>query len=171
MVRGGQPGNAVSDATVAPSAEVESRSGAIATVSHRPTPVWDFPTHLPHYPEAMRPFPTLQAGAILAALAVALGAFGAHALRARLEPAMLATVETGARYLMYAALALIALGRQVSRPRGPLCLMVGALIFCGSLLLLAVTGLTWLGAVTPIGGALLIVGFVLAAVDARTPVQ
>lgn len=116
----------------------------------------------------MRPFPTLQAGALLAALAVALGAFGAHALRARLTPDMLANVETGARYLMYAALALIALGAQVSRPRGPLCLLVGALIFCGSLLVLAVSGVTWLGAVTPIGGALMIVGFVLAAVDART---
>ena len=116
----------------------------------------------------MRPFPTLQAGAFLAALAVALGAFGAHALKARLAPDMLANVETGARYLMYAALALIALGRQVSHPRGPLCLIVGALIFCGSLLVLALTGLTWLGAVTPIGGALMIAGFVLAGLDART---
>ncbi|PNY82368.1 DUF423 domain-containing protein [Deinococcus koreensis] len=115
----------------------------------------------------MRPFPTLQAGALLAALAVALGAFGAHALRARLSPDMLANFETGARYLMYAALALIALGSQVSRARGPLCLLTGALIFCGSLLILALTGRTWLGAVTPIGGALMIGGFVLAALDAR----
>lgn len=115
----------------------------------------------------MRPFPTLQAGAILAALAVALGAFGAHALEARLSPDMLGNVETGARYLMYAALALIALASQVSRPRGPLCLLVGALIFCGSLLVLALSGATWLGAITPIGGALMIAGFVLSALDAR----
>ena len=54
-------------------------------------------------------------------------------------------------------------------PATPLCLLLGSLIFCGSLLVLALSGTTWLGAVTPIGGALMIVGFVLSALDVRQP--
>lgn len=113
------------------------------------------------------PLDALAAGLILAALGVGLGAFGAHALKARLDPAMLANFETGVRYQMYAALALIALGGQVSIRRAPALLLAGAVIFSGTLYVLAMTGQRWLGAVTPIGGALLIAGFVVAAVEAR----
>lgn len=108
----------------------------------------------------------LQAGAFLAALAVALGAFGAHALKARLDPAMLANFETGVRYQMYAALALMVLGTQAGQTRAPLYILAGALIFSFSLYLLSLTGVKVLGAITPIGGLLLIVGLVLAGVDA-----
>lgn len=106
-------------------------------------------------------------GALLAALGVALGAFGAHALRTRLEPGMLANFETGVRYQLYAALALIALGTQAGQRRAPALLLAGAVIFSGTLYVLALTGQRWLGAVTPVGGALLIAGFVVAALDAR----
>ncbi|ANE43871.1 DUF423 domain-containing protein [Deinococcus puniceus] len=109
----------------------------------------------------------LFAGLLLAAVGIGLGAFGAHALKARLDPAMLANFETGVRYQMYAALALIALGSQASIRRAPVLLLAGAIIFSGTLYILALTGQRWLGAVTPIGGALLIAGFVVAALEAR----
>lgn len=109
----------------------------------------------------------MQLGAILAALAVALGAFAAHALKTRLNAPMLADFETAVRYQMYAALALLALGNQATQARGPFWLSVGTVIFSGTLYLLALTGLKWLGAITPIGGVLMILGFVLAAIDAR----
>ncbi|WP_119674143.1 DUF423 domain-containing protein [Deinococcus sp. RM] len=108
---------------------------------------------------------TLRSGAILAALAVALGAFAAHGLKARLDADLLADFETGARYQMYAALALLALGTQANQRRAPLLLLAGAVIFSGSLYVLALTGVKVLGAITPIGGALMIAGFVLAALD------
>lgn len=107
-----------------------------------------------------------QAGAALAALSVAFGAFAAHALRDRLDPGLLANVETGARYQMYAALALMLLAASPAQTRAPLLLLLGAVIFSGSLYVMALTGQRWLGAVTPIGGVLLIAGFVLAALDA-----
>ena len=106
------------------------------------------------------------AGAWLAALGVALGAFAAHALRAQLDPAMLANFETGVRYQMYAALALMVLGTQLGQTRAPALLVAGAVIFSGTLYVLSLTGVRWLGAITPIGGLLLIAGLVLAAVDA-----
>jgi uncharacterized membrane protein YgdD (TMEM256/DUF423 family) len=115
----------------------------------------------------MRPTTTLQSGALLAAVGVALGAFATHGLRATLEPALLANFETGVRYQMYAALALLALGTQDHQRRAPALLLWGAVIFSGTLYVLALTGVRWLGAVTPLGGALLIGGFVLAALDAR----
>ncbi|WP_425321329.1 DUF423 domain-containing protein [Deinococcus humi] len=110
---------------------------------------------------------TFQMGAILAALGVALGAFAAHGLKARLEPNLLANFETGVRYQMYAALALLVLGTRPEQRRAPMLLLSGAVIFSGTLYILALTGLKWLGAITPIGGVLLIAGFVLAALDAR----
>lgn len=115
----------------------------------------------------MRTLNAQQAGALLAAVAVALGAFGAHALKTRLDTTLLADFETGVRYQMYAALALLALGTQPHQNRAPLWLTVGTVIFSGSLYILALTGVKWLGAVTPIGGALMIAGLVLAALDAR----
>ena len=108
-----------------------------------------------------------QTGAILAALGVALGAFATHGLKARLEPNLLANFETAVRYQMYAALALLVLGTRPEQRRAPLLLLSGAVIFSGTLYILALTGLKWLGAITPIGGVLLIAGFVMAALDAR----
>ncbi|WP_052195475.1 DUF423 domain-containing protein [Deinococcus radiopugnans] len=113
---------------------------------------------------ALPAFPT---GAILAALGVALGAFAAHALKARLTPELLTNFETGVRYQMYTALAVLVLGTRPEQRRAPALLLAGAVIFSGTLYILALTGVKWLGAVTPIGGVLLIAGFVLAALDAR----
>jgi uncharacterized membrane protein YgdD (TMEM256/DUF423 family) len=108
-------------------------------------------------------------GAVLGGLAVALGAFGAHALRARLGPDLLTVFETGVRYQMFHALALLALAPAIERwPQRRLApaawlLLAGTIIFSGSLHLLALTGARWLGAVTPTGGIALIVGWALAA--------
>jgi uncharacterized membrane protein YgdD (TMEM256/DUF423 family) len=111
-------------------------------------------------------------GALLAAASVAAGAFGAHALAARLEPRNLALWETAARYLMYGALSIILVdlfGRhQGTRGVGSLagagwCLFLGSLIFSGTVFALALGSPRWLGAVTPIGGVLLIAGFLLFA--------
>ena len=107
-------------------------------------------------------------GAILGGLAVALGAFGAHALRARLGPDLLAVFETGVRYQMFHALALLALALAIARwPLRRLAaaawlLFAGTLVFSGSLQVLAVTGARWLGAVTPVGGIVLISGWAVA---------
>ncbi|MDV6373733.1 DUF423 domain-containing protein [Deinococcus arenicola] len=114
--------------------------------------------------------PTFQSGAILAALGVALGAFATHGLKTTLEPSLLANFETGVRYQMYAALALLVLGTQPAQKRAPTLLLAGAVIFSGTLYILALTGIKWLGAITPVGGVLLIAGFVLAAVDFRRSV-
>jgi len=108
-------------------------------------------------------------GSLLAALGVALGAFGAHSLKTRIAPEMLAVFETGVRYQMIHALALLALAWAISRWPGrrlttsAWMLLAGTLIFSGSLELLAVTGVRWLGAITPLGGVLLIAGWTLAA--------
>jgi uncharacterized membrane protein YgdD (TMEM256/DUF423 family) len=111
-------------------------------------------------------------GAAFACLAVALGAFGAHGLKARVTPDLLAVFETGVRYHMYHALALLAVGWQAERTGSPLAaaagwlFVVGIAIFSGSLYAMALTGARWLGAVTPIGGVCLIAGWVLLAVAA-----
>lgn len=107
----------------------------------------------------------LTIGALGAAISIALGAFGAHGLRARLDAEALALWETGARYLMYACLGLMAFGMFERQQPGTigasaLLLSVGALIFSGTLAGLALGGPRWLGAVTPIGGASMIAGFV-----------
>lgn len=111
-------------------------------------------------------------GASLAGLGVAAGAFGAHALRNRLGPADLATFETAARYQMYHALALLAVGLLLSqresraaRTAGRLFL-VGIVLFSGSLYGLTVGGARWLGAVTPIGGVAFLAGWIGLAVAA-----
>jgi uncharacterized membrane protein YgdD (TMEM256/DUF423 family) len=102
-------------------------------------------------------------GATSAGIAVAAGAFGAHALRARLAPELLAIFETGARYQMYHALALVALGaspltgRLIDATRW--CFVTGTLLFSGSLYLLALTGTRWWGAVTPLGGVAFLAGW------------
>jgi uncharacterized membrane protein YgdD (TMEM256/DUF423 family) len=103
-------------------------------------------------------------GALSALISVAAGAFGAHALRERLAPDMLAVFETGARYQMYHALALLAVAGAVARWPGPAgaagwLFVAGTVLFSGSLYLLALTGLRWLGAITPLGGLAFIAGW------------
>jgi uncharacterized membrane protein YgdD (TMEM256/DUF423 family) len=108
-------------------------------------------------------------GAITAGLAVAAGAFAAHALKSRLEPDLLAVFETGARYQMYHGLALFAVAWTVARwPEGGAALagwlfLAGIVIFSGSLYLLALTGVRWLGAITPLGGLAFLAGWVVLA--------
>jgi uncharacterized membrane protein YgdD (TMEM256/DUF423 family) len=98
-------------------------------------------------------------------LAVAAGAFGAHALRARLTPEHLAIFETGARYQIYHALALLAVAWAVSRWPGSLpvfagwLFVLGSVVFSGSLYILALTGARWWGAVTPLGGVAFLAGW------------
>jgi uncharacterized membrane protein YgdD (TMEM256/DUF423 family) len=110
--------------------------------------------------------PWLSVAALLCAAAVGAGAFGAHGLRERLDPRALETWETAARYLMYAGLALLAVGatKRVA-PGAAWSLLAGAVIFSGTLFGLAAGGPRWLGAVTPVGGLLMIVGFVLLAIS------
>ena len=102
-------------------------------------------------------------GAVLAFISVALGAFGAHVLRDRLSAESLAIYQTGAQYQMYHALALIGLSMAAPRLRSPAMIgwlfVFGVLIFSGSLYLLAITGQTWLGAVTPLGGLCFLAGW------------
>jgi uncharacterized membrane protein YgdD (TMEM256/DUF423 family) len=110
------------------------------------------------------------AGGLLGFLAVAAGAFGAHALRARLPPDLLSAFETGARYQMYHALALLFVAwAATERPNAAVraagwLLVVGTVCFSGSLYLLALTGTTLWGAVTPIGGVLLLAGWLALVV-------
>jgi uncharacterized membrane protein YgdD (TMEM256/DUF423 family) len=112
------------------------------------------------------------AGAALACLAVALGAFGAHGLKTRVTPDLLAVFETGVRYHMYHALALLAVAWQVERSGSPLApaagwlFVAGIAIFSGSLYAMTFTGARWLGAITPIGGICFIAGWALLAAAA-----
>jgi uncharacterized membrane protein YgdD (TMEM256/DUF423 family) len=104
-------------------------------------------------------------GCLSALVAVAAGAFGAHSLREVVAPDLLPTFETGARYQMYHALALIVVSFAAVRWPGPATslagwlFIAGTLLFSGSLYLLVVTGLRWLGAITPLGGVAFIVGW------------
>lgn len=113
------------------------------------------------------------AGCVMAFLAVAVGAFGAHILRDRVAAELMPVFETGARYHMYHALALLITARvaavsagKAARAAGSLFL-VGIVLFSGSLYLLAVTGVRWLGAVTPLGGVAFLCGWVALALAAR----
>jgi uncharacterized membrane protein YgdD (TMEM256/DUF423 family) len=105
-------------------------------------------------------------GSLSGGLAVALGAFGAHALKARLTPELLTTFETGVRYQMYHALAMLAVALAMKQVPTPSLLnaagwlfVAGTLLFSGSLYLLCLTRKRWLGAVTPFGGLALIAGW------------
>jgi uncharacterized membrane protein YgdD (TMEM256/DUF423 family) len=109
--------------------------------------------------------------ALLAGIGVALGAFGAHALRARLDPRDLEIYETGVRYQMYHAFALLAVAWLLSRnisgaASAGWAFMAGTLLFSGSLYLMALTGWRWLGPVTPLGGVAFLAGWVLLALSA-----
>lgn len=114
----------------------------------------------------------LALGALSGFVAVAAGAFGAHGLRARLTPDFLAIFETAARYQMYHALALVAVAWVVSRwPASGAGLagwlfLAGTFLFSGSLYLLTLTGMLWLGAVTPIGGVCFLGGWLVLVVVA-----
>jgi uncharacterized membrane protein YgdD (TMEM256/DUF423 family) len=111
-------------------------------------------------------------GAVLGGLGVAAGAFGAHALRAQLDPRLLEVFETGARYQMYHALALFAVAwlyQQTQAPAAQLAgwaFIAGILLFSGSLYAMALTGVRGLGAITPFGGALFLLGWGALAVAA-----
>ncbi len=120
----------------------------------------------PGYPARMqRTF--LVAGAVSAFLSVGAGAFGAHALRARLAPDLLAVFETGARYQMFHALALLAVAWAVERWPGAAgagwLFLAGTVLFSGSLYALALTGARGLGAVTPVGGLAFLAGWLWLA--------
>lgn len=112
-------------------------------------------------------------GALLGGLGVALGAFGAHALRGRIAESLLETYETGVKYHFYHALALLVVALLIGRwPHSNLpvvagwLFVAGVIIFSGSLYLLAFTSIRWLGAITPIGGVALIAGWICLALAA-----
>ena len=108
-------------------------------------------------------------GAIAGAVGVILGAFGAHGLKEKISPEMLAIFQTGVRYHMIHALALLCVGWVTDRRPSPWArasgwaFMIGILLFSGSLYLLAVTGIRRLGAITPLGGLAFIVGWLALA--------
>lgn len=108
----------------------------------------------------------------LGGLSVGIGAFGAHALRATLEAGgRIDTFETAVRYQFYHTLALLAIGILMYHlpdkrlGYAAVAMVIGIVIFSGSLYVLCLTGVRWLGAVTPLGGVALIVGWVLLAVS------
>lgn len=111
----------------------------------------------------------LMIGAVMGALGVGAGAFAAHGLKGQLTPDLLAVFETGARYQMIHALALLAVSLVVARTPHPALtfsgwlFIVGVVVFSGSLYVLAITGVRWLGAITPIGGLAMIAGWLCLA--------
>ena len=111
--------------------------------------------------------PWIAIGALNAALAVAAGAFAAHGLRDRLDARALEVFETGARYHMYHALALIAAGVVATSARGAQTagwiFQIGIVLFSGSLYALALTGVRGLGAITPLGGLAFLAGWLWLA--------
>ena len=111
-------------------------------------------------------------GSVAGFIGVALGAFGAHGLRARLSPEMLAVFETGVRYQMYHALAILLVALAAARFDGWLVraagwsFVLGIVLFSGSLYALALSGMTRLGIVTPLGGLAFLAGWVFLMVTA-----
>ncbi|WP_134699784.1 DUF423 domain-containing protein [Ammoniphilus sp. YIM 78166] len=112
-------------------------------------------------------------GAINAFLTVALGAFGAHGLKARLSEDMMAVYQTGVQYHMFHSLGLIAVGviAGMLSPTPLLswsgwAMMVGILLFSGSLYVLSISGIKILGAITPFGGVAFLIGWALLAIAA-----
>ncbi len=114
----------------------------------------------------------LMSGAIAAGLGVALGAFGAHGLKSRVSADLLVIFETGVRYHMYHALALLAVAWVVARGGGfpakaaGFAFVLGIVVFSGSLYAMTLTGARWLGAITPLGGLAFLAGWVLLAIAA-----
>ncbi|MGB9149036.1 MAG: DUF423 domain-containing protein [Burkholderiales bacterium] len=110
-------------------------------------------------------------GSVGALLAVLLGAFGAHALKSKLNADMLAVFQTGVQYHFYHALGLLAVGLLASHLPESAALrwsgwlmFAGIVIFSGSLYVLSTSGIRWLGAITPIGGVAFIVAWALLAI-------
>ncbi|MEH6625525.1 MAG: DUF423 domain-containing protein [Motiliproteus sp.] len=115
---------------------------------------------------SIKPQWILFSGAISSALAVALGAFGAHAMEDLLSPERMQTWETASRYLMYHALAVLVMGiALIEKPRmrvlqrAAIVLILGASVFSGSLYILCLTELIWLAWLTPVGGLILLSGW------------
>jgi len=115
----------------------------------------------------------LGSGALFAFLGVAAGAFGAHALKERLDAYSLGVWNTAVQYQMYHALSMVALaalayvgGAGPSARVAGWCFGIGILVFSGSLYLLALTGIKWLGAFTPVGGLLFLVGWIVVVAEA-----
>lgn len=112
----------------------------------------------------------LAAGAVSGFLAVAAGAFGAHALKSHLSPEALSIYDTGVRYQFWHALALLAVGILQQRSPGRAlrvagwCFAVGTVLFSGSLYALALSGVKWFGAITPFGGVGFLMGWVALAI-------
>jgi uncharacterized membrane protein YgdD (TMEM256/DUF423 family) len=108
-------------------------------------------------------------GGISGFISVAAGAFGAHALRSRLTPEYLGAFETGARYQMYHALALLAVAWAITRGAGSTAqwagwlFLIGTVLFSGSLYGLALSGIRWIGAITPLGGVAFLAGWLCLA--------
>ena len=113
-------------------------------------------------------------GSAFAMMSVAAGAFGAHALRARLDERALEVWETAASYQMYHGLALLAVAWMVAQTQSTAatvagwCMTVGVLIFSGALYVLSLSGIKWLGAITPIGGVAFIAGWIALIVAASS---
>ena len=112
-------------------------------------------------------------GAASGLLAVMVGAFAAHGLKARLSDEALAWIETGVRYQMYHALALLAVAWLATRAEATgtvvaagLCFLAGTILFSGLLYAMALSGQRWLGAIVPLGGIGFILGWILMAVTA-----
>jgi uncharacterized membrane protein YgdD (TMEM256/DUF423 family) len=112
-------------------------------------------------------------GVLLAGAGVAFGAFGAHGLRARVPADLLAVFETGVRYQMYHALALLGLSLAWSRwssahlTAAGYLFIAGVVLFSGSLYLLTLTGARWWGAVTPLGGVAFLAGWIALLLASR----
>jgi len=109
-------------------------------------------------------------GSLFGGVAVALGAFGAHALESRLNSDALSTYETAVRYQMYHSLALLGVAFAITRWQGSglptlagWLFVAGIVLFSGSLYLLSVTDVRWLGAIAPLGGAAFIAGWLCLA--------
>lgn len=109
------------------------------------------------------------AGSLLSALGIAAGAFGAHAMKSRLTPEDLSIFDTASRYLGMQSMGLIGISLCMARLESATlkyaaaALLIGIIIFSGSLYALVGTGIRWLGAITPIGGAMMILAWILAA--------
>ncbi|QXO19344.1 MULTISPECIES: DUF423 domain-containing protein [Vibrio] len=117
-------------------------------------------------------------GGLFSGIAVALGAFAAHGLKAILSPYLLEVFQTGVQYQFIHAAALIACGILLQLPlaqkarncfsRAAICFIIGIFCFSGSLYALALTGIKWFGPVTPFGGLLFMIGWGLFALAAMS---
>lgn len=121
----------------------------------------------------MRATTQIRLGAALAGVGVALGAFAAHGMKGHFDVAALQTFETGVRYQLYHALALVACGALADRGRrtggAALAFTIGIALFSGSLFGLVLLEQRWLGPITPLGGVAFLIGWLLLALAARAP--